>query len=209
MIIDCHTSQEWMTSYLARGLSKSDTYAMERHLRGCKECAHEMRELKPMFHYLTVSMDVSQTESDTLSDTRMQVLLDAADDQAISSSTTPFTRVARHLAVWGSMAASILLGSYLGMQSGQEKIQRDEVTIEISSSLINLASNSDTEISNPENNTGAISLVGYESLPEYGLGFNIQPQDTGTINLMHPYFGLPGPRPQHLYSPGYAMDLHQ
>jgi anti-sigma factor RsiW len=204
MTIDCHTAHEWMTAYLAHGLSRGDTCTIERHLRGCEDCARDYRELKPMFHYLTVSMD-SSAEEEVLSDARMHNLLQAADIQAPAPRSS--RRVFRNVAVWGSMAASILLGSYLGMQSGQEKIQREHITIEISHTTLNLASVPETQIVPTADTSG--SDLNDDPLPEYGLGNHIQTQEPSTINLMQPYFGLPGPRPQHLYSPGYAMDLHQ
>jgi hypothetical protein len=202
--LDCHEIEELTGAYLADQLTVQERFRVEMHLNACELCATELAELQAVIGSLTEEFESEEREP-VLDDARREALRSAWIESAPPSrAILSKWRTVRRVAMTLATAASILLGSYLGLVSGQNRVQTDDTVFEVSTLPIAIPVVYDDPITDP---AYGVSFTGTPypfalpimnaGLPEYGTGSTVFARQASVSRTRAPYIGLPVPRPNY------------
>jgi len=193
----CESTQQWLVAYLTGKLPVWRRMAVSLHIRRCTSCALEANELSEMTSLLSESL--ADARELKLEPHRVRALFAAALGNVVPFSLNRTHRpssVKGQIAVAAGVMLTIALGSLFGFNYGKSQVQDNMVAEEI------LELDRSPRMAMNDENTGSDSKVyGLEPaesefaalgrLPEYGMGFALQPQKA---TYSYPYHGVPGPR---------------
>ncbi|MFP6583010.1 MAG: zf-HC2 domain-containing protein [Candidatus Hydrogenedentota bacterium] len=207
MKMTCAEIEECVGAYLADHLTVQERYRVEMHLDSCPDCQAEIDSVSDIAILLKSSLN-DDNDDLQLDSTRRETLsqLWAEANPHNDHATRIRWRMMRNAATGLAVAASLMIGSYLGFVTGNQRVQQPDFKLEIASLPVATLTVQTAEFDEPQYGVsshgspyGELLILSQLRLPEYGSGPIIRAQHTNGTRA--PYIGLPVPRP------GYDFEM--